>query len=235
MGCVARDGRGLARCGALSRGVDRFASEWLDPASAVSDAAGVSTKLLKDGAFMGRFLLGFKALFGAWFNAESAKKIATALSPASTEPVAVRLPEPKPVEPPKPAAPPKPKRSEALTLLATLQREARFIDFLKEPIESYADAQIGAAVRSIHRDSAAVVDRLFAIRPILNEAEGADVTVPAGADAARYRLTGKVTDKPHGAGKLVHHGWEATQCELPQWTGSDAAARVVAPAEVELT
>jgi len=185
---------------------------------------------------MGRFFLGFKALFGAWFSSESAKKIATALSATSAvEPPIAKLPEPKPFEPPKPVTPPKPKRSEALTLLATLQREARFVDFLKEPIDAYQDAQIGAAVRSIHHDCAAVVERLFAVRPILNESEGANVHVPSGADAGRYRLTGKVTDKPHGAGKLVHHGWEATQCELPQWTGNDAAAKIVAPAEVELT
>ncbi|NJL27802.1 MAG: DUF2760 domain-containing protein, partial [Thermoanaerobaculia bacterium] len=33
----------------------------------------------------------------------------------------------------------------ALLLLATLQREARLIDFLMEPIDGYTDAKIGAA------------------------------------------------------------------------------------------
>jgi hypothetical protein len=146
---------------------------------------------------------------------------------------AARAP-PRPIEPPKPAAPPKPKRSEALTLLATLQREARFLDFIEEPIDAYSDAQIGAAVRNVHRDCAAVINRFFAPRPVLNEAEESTVTVPANADAGRYHFTGKVTDKPQGSGKLVHRGWEAAHCELPQWTGSDATARIIAPAEVEL-
>jgi hypothetical protein len=51
----------------------------------------------------------------------------------------------------KPAAAPRP-RSEALTLLATLQREARFVDFIKESLEGYSDAQIGAVARDVHRD-----------------------------------------------------------------------------------
>src|SRR5262245_5919116 len=57
-------------------------------------------------------------------------------------------------------------RSDALTLLATLQREARLIDFLMEDLASYDDAQIGAAVRDVHRDCAAVLERIFALRPL---------------------------------------------------------------------
>ena len=67
-------------------------------------------------------------------------------------------------------------RSDALTLLSVLQREARLIDFLKEEIAGYADAQIGAAVRDVHRDAAAALDRLFALKPLRR-----DCTVtPAG-------------------------------------------------------
>src|SRR5579883_854864 len=39
----------------------------------------------------------------------------------------------------------------ALVLLGVLQREGRLVDFLEEDIDSYADAQVGAAVRDIHR------------------------------------------------------------------------------------
>ena len=35
-------------------------------------------------------------------------------------------------------------RHDALSLLAVLQREARLLDFLKEPVEGYSDAQVGA-------------------------------------------------------------------------------------------
>jgi hypothetical protein len=127
-----------------------------------------------------------------------------------------------------------PKRSEALTLLAALQREARLVDFIQEPIGDYSDAQIGAAVRDIHRDCAALLERVFAVRPLLNQTEGATIDVPAGFDAARFSLTGNVSGQPPYRGTLAHHGWQATQCELPQWSGGDAAANVVAPAVVEL-
>jgi hypothetical protein len=142
-----------------------------------------------------------------------------------------KLAKPAPKPPPTPRAP---VRSEAITLLAALQREARFVDFVKEPLDSYTDAQIGAAARDVHRDCGKVLQRLFALAPIAGEAEGAGVEVPAGFDAGRYRLTGNVAGQPPFRGRLVHHGWEATVCQLPQWTGTAAAARVVAPVEVEL-
>ncbi len=141
------------------------------------------------------------------------------------------------VEPPAPAKPPPPKppaRSEAITLLAALQREARFVDFVQESLAGYSDAQIGAAARDVHRDCAAVLKRMFALRPAVTDEEGKEVDVPTGFDAGRWRLTGKVTGQPPFHGRLVHPGWEATVCELPTWSGSAEAARIVVPAEVEL-
>ncbi len=130
--------------------------------------------------------------------------------------------------------PPKPARSEAITLLATLQREARFVDFIKEPLDGYSDAQIGAAVRDVHRDCGKVLDRLFAIRSMVEQEEGSSVDVPPGFDAGRYRLTGNVAGDPPFHGRLVHHGWEAAEVQLPAWSGTQLSARVVAPVEVEL-
>ncbi|HWE96651.1 MAG TPA: DUF2760 domain-containing protein [Tepidisphaeraceae bacterium] len=154
---------------------------------------------------------------------------------------AVAPPSPGALAPVAPAttARPAPKteaaRSDALNLLAVLQREARLVDFLKENIAPYDDAQVGAAVRDVHRDAASALERIFTLRPVMTEAEGAAVIVAAGADAARVRLTGNVTGQPPFRGTLRHQGWEAEKVQLPEWTGSTAAARVVAPAEVELT
>src|SRR3989442_1069415 len=86
----------------------------------------------------------------------------------------------RPAPPVAPAAVAPPARSEALSLLAVLQQEARLVDFLKEPLDGYTDAQVGAAVRDVHRDGATALERLFAIRPLRREAEGSDVSVPAG-------------------------------------------------------
>ncbi len=126
------------------------------------------------------------------------------------------------------------RRGDALTLLAVLQREARLVDFLKEPIAPYSDAQVGAAVRDVHRDAAAALDRLFGLQPVMSEEEGSPVQVSPGADAARIRLTGNVTGTPPFRGTLRHAGWEATKAQLPEWSGSVAASSVIAPAEVEL-
>ena len=120
-------------------------------------------------------------------------------------------------EPPKPSAPtvriesPKPPpRSEAITLLATLQREARFVDLAQESLDEYSDAQVGAAARDVLRDCRKVLERLFALKPVLDQDEGAAVEVPAGFDAGRFRLAGNVTGEPPFRGRLVHHGWQAT-------------------------
>ena len=143
----------------------------------------------------------------------------------SRQPATAPRPEPAPLPPP---------RNEALSLLAILQQEARLVDFLKEPLDGYSDAQIGAAVRDVHRDGAAVLERLFVIRALRKEAEGADVIVPPGFDAGAVRLTGSLAGQPPYRGKLRHPGWEATKVELPRWTGSPASARVIAPAEIEI-
>jgi hypothetical protein len=151
-----------------------------------------------------------------------------------------KLPEvAKPETPPQPKAPPAlvvkaPARSEAISLLAALQREARFLDFLMEPLAGYADAQVGAVARDVHRDCGAVVKRLFDPKAAVSQEEGSPLDVPAGFDAGRFRLTGNVAGQPPFHGRLVHPGWEAQKCELPTWTGSKETARVIAPAEVEL-
>jgi hypothetical protein len=121
-----------------------------------------------------------------------------------------------------------------LTLLAALQREARFVDFVQEPIDGYSDSQIGAAVREVHRQCAALFSRMFGLEHLVPQEEGSEVEVPREFDAARFRLTGNVSGEAPYRGRLVHQGWTASKCELPTWTGSSDSARVVAPAEVEV-
>lgn len=148
-------------------------------------------------------------------------------TPATAEP---SPPAPSPVATVGPA----PARSDALTLLAALQREARLVDFLKEDLSGYNDAQIGAAVRDVHRDAAAVLERLFALRPLRDQEEGVEVEIPTGFDPAQLTLTGQVTGPPPFRGTLAHQGWQATRCALPTWSGQSEDARVIAPAEVEV-
>jgi hypothetical protein len=179
---------------------------------------------------MHRILLAFRAFFRILVNAQLAERIEPVLT-GQALPAPVPAVEEKPT--PKPAKP-APARHEALNLLAALQREARFVDFIQEPIADYSDAQIGAAVRDIHRDCAALLRRVFDLKPVESADEGAVIEVPEGFDPARVRLVGNVAGQPPFRGQLCHHGWEAGRCELPAWTGGERAMYIVAPAEVEL-
>ena len=149
------------------------------------------------------------------------------------KPVEAAPSEPSPPLKPDAPKPVAPARNDAVTLLATLQREARFIDIVKEPLSDYSDAQVGAAARDVLRDCATVIDRLFKIEPVVDQEEGASVEIPSGARAAMFRISGS-SDSNASSGSLVHHGWQAKQCELPEWTGDKDAAMVVAPAELDV-
>jgi len=182
---------------------------------------------------MRRLLLAFRVFFRTLFNGEIARQVELILA-GKTEAAAAPATEAAAKPKPKPVAAAVASRNEGVNLLAMLQREARLVDFLQEDLSAYNDAQIGAAVRQIHRDAAQVLARAFALKPVWEAEEGAEVEVPAGFDAGRYRLTGNLPEQPPYRGRLVHHGWEATSCQLPAWSGSAAAARVVAPAEIEI-
>lgn len=187
---------------------------------------------------MHRIVLAFRAFFLVLFNRVRAQQVGQALDAAAPAPLAAPATAPslerQAPQPPAKSPAKKPARNDALNLLSALQREARFVDFIKEPIADYSDAQIGAAVRDVHRDCAALVERIFALKPIEPAAEGAEIPVAEGFDPARIRLVGNVGGQPPFRGKLCHHGWEASRCELPAWTGGERSMLVVAPAEVEL-
>jgi hypothetical protein len=92
------------------------------------------------------------------------------------------------------------------------------LDLAQESLDEYSDAQVGAAARDVLRDSRKVLERLFALKPLLDQEEGAAVEVPTGFDAGRFRLSGNVTGQPPFRGRLVHHGWQATIASCrPGW------------------
>lgn len=135
-------------------------------------------------------------------------------------------PKPEAAKPARPSGVP-------LRMLALLQREGRLLDFLLEDIQAYPDAQVGAAVRDIHRQCRAAIQEHLALEPVISQAEGATVEVPAGFDPSAVRLVGNVTGQPPFKGTLQHHGWRVREMKLaapPE--GQDEL--VLMPAEVEL-
>jgi len=181
-------------------------------------------------------VVAFRAFFVALFNSQKAKAIATVLDSDDVAP-AEKLPSPsataQPVKPiATPVVMPKPIRNDAVTLLATLQREARLIDLIQEPLDQYSDAQVGAAARPCLSQCRSTIARIFELQPLLDQAEGQNIVVPEAASPLRYQWVGEaVTGKRSGI--LVHAGWQANRCEVAQWTGSPDDANVVAPAQIE--
>ncbi|MBA2880724.1 hypothetical protein HNR65_001042 [Desulfosalsimonas propionicica] len=120
-----------------------------------------------------------------------------------------------------------------LHLISVLQRQGRLMDFFHEDLSAYQDAQIGAAVRSIHENCAGAVKKTIAPAAVIDKPEGQEFTVPAGFDPAAIKLTGNVTGDPPFTGVLRHRGWRAGRLELPVLSASGDPL-IIAPAEVEI-
>jgi hypothetical protein len=173
-------------------------------------------------------LLAFIAFFRVLFG-----------KPLPEQLVPKQLPAPEP-EPAKPVEKEKPKvglaqhhKDGALALLALLQREGRFVDFVRDSVDGASDADIGAAAREVHRGCRKVLDQHLTFEPVMPGAEEAKVDVPKGFDPSEIRLIGEARGEPPFRGTLRHHGWRVVDAKLPSLAeGVDRT--VIAPAEVEL-
>ena len=185
------------------------------------------------------FLCFWKILFGGKLPAEAVRFLPEGAPPPKE--LEAKTPEPK-KEPEKPIEKPveKPKvslaqhhRDGALALLALLQREGRFVDFVRDSVDGASDADIGAAAREVHRGCRKVLDQHLSFEPVMPGEEEAKVSVPKGFDPAEVRLIGEAKGEPPFKGTLRHHGWRVVDAKLPSLAeGIDRT--VIAPAEVEL-
>jgi hypothetical protein len=131
------------------------------------------------------------------------------------------------------APPPEDHGDRAVQMLAILQRDGRLLDFVREDLAPYDDAQIGAAVRDVHAGCRAALERYLSLEPILPDAEGQPTSVAAGVDVTAIKLVGNVTGPGPWRGVIRHRGWRVNRLELPPLPRADAR-QVVAPAEVEV-
>lgn len=121
----------------------------------------------------------------------------------------------------------------ALQVLNLLQKEARFIDFIKEDVSAFSDAEIGAAARVVHQGCSKAVNEHFTLAPVSQDQEGSRVTLNKGFDAALFRLTGNIVGEAPFTGTLIHKGWQVTDLRLPKLTEGHNP-NIIAAAEVEL-
>lgn len=161
-----------------------------------------------------RLILAFKVFLKAFSDPEGAKEF---LSNKKSDP---KLQDSK-------------EQPSHLRLLSLLQQSSRLIDFLKEDISAFDDAQVGAAVRKIHEDCSKGLEDLVTIRPIMEQSEGQKITVPQGYDPLKIKVVGNVKGEPPFNGVLIHKGWKAHKRSLPKKTVSQQTD-VISPAEVEI-
>jgi len=182
-------------------------------------------------SFGARFFFAWACFFRVLFDGAFAAR-ASAVRDA--------MPSPPPqVLPPKAAAD---KKAEpvsagfaegALALLALLQRDGRFVDFLEQDVATFSDADVGTAARVVHEGCGRALRQHVTIVASCKEEEGATLEVEPGFDPNRMKLTGNVSGKGPWRGTVRHRGWIAQKVSLPEpMTGHDAKA--LAPAEVEL-
>lgn len=192
---------------------------------------------------MSRFVLAwicfFRILFGKRLPTDAAKFLPESAEPPKQLPPAEKpaeKPVEKPVEKPKVSVAQHHKEG-ALALLALLQREGRFVDFVRDPAmldASTTDADIGAAVRAVHRGCLKVIEQYLSLEPVMPQDEEAKVSVPKGFDPSEIRLIGEAKGEAPYKGTLRHKGWRVVEAKLP--TLADGVDRtVIAPAEVELS
>ncbi|MDP2341270.1 MAG: DUF2760 domain-containing protein [Deltaproteobacteria bacterium] len=127
----------------------------------------------------------------------------------------------------------RPPEEGALHLLAILQRDGRFVDFVREDLAGAKDADVGAAARLVHQGCRKALDAYFVLKAVRSEEEGAVVVVDKGFDPHAIRLAGDVKGEPPFKGTLVHGGWQAVEVKLPERPGF-VDQRIVAPAEIEV-
>jgi hypothetical protein len=173
-----------------------------------------------------------QAFFKLLFNRELSESFQQLLD-GNQQPKIERQSQPSVAAQPK--SEPVPARSDAISLLAALQREARLLDIVNESLDEYSDAQVGAAARDVLRDSGKVIERMFGLVPLTETEDGSQLATPDAFDPAEFRLTGNVTGEAPFHGIVAHHGWKATRCEVPQWSGKKSTAMIVAPVELEIS
>src|SRR5215471_11282434 len=125
--------------------------------------------------------------------------------------------------------------AEIVSFLAMLQARGRLVDFLMDDINTYDDAQVGAAARVVHAGCKAALLEHLRISPVRAESEGSTVQVAVGYLPDEYRLVGKISGPAPFSGVLVHHGWKTDAVNLPRVLRSSTnRLPTIAPAEVEV-
>ncbi len=120
-------------------------------------------------------------------------------------------------------------RASARVLLALLQREGRFVDFLEQSVDGFSDADVGAAARVVHVGCKKALAGRVVFAPVRDEDEGARVCLGGSELDVMFSGAGGLRA---GTFTIVHRGWRITQDDLPALTAGHDGSLLQA-AEVE--
>lgn len=171
-------------------------------------------------SFGGRIGLAFRVLFD---GALAARVLAPPPEPELELPPVLSMP---------PAAKPERASDGALQLLALLQREGRFVDFVQQDVAAFADADIGAAARVVHEGCRRALHAHARVLSVRSEVEGASLTLAEASP--EVKLVGNVAGSAPFRGVLRHRGWRVQGLSLPKRLGAQDP-EIIAPAELELS
>ena len=178
---------------------------------------------------MSRIFLAFRCFFGVLFQGRLSDAASAALGLSRRAAPAAPAVSKAAAAPPAPAV----QTSDgALQILGILQRDARLIDFLMEDLTSYADDQVGAAVRELHDQCRDAIARYVSLQPVIDGVEGAFTQAPS-KDPNLVKFIGNVPAQPPAGGVLRHKGWRAAKVSLPALAAKQDAT-ILAPAEIEI-
>jgi hypothetical protein len=177
-----------------------------------------------------RIWLSWACAFRVLFDGQFAAQVAL-LRDGGPQRESLPAPAPIVVAPAAVAPDEAPSANGALQLLALLQREGRFVDFLEQDVTAFPDADIGAAARVVHEGCRRALHAHARVVSVRNEAEGARITLEQASPDVK--LVGNVTGAAPFRGVLRHRGWRVEALALPKLIGA-YDAQIVAPAELEL-
>jgi Domain of unknown function (DUF2760) len=180
---------------------------------------------------LSRLSFAFRSFFSILFGGALPADIALAFGYTKPMPVRTASSPGNAGATPKAAAAPLVSTNDgAVQILSILQRDARLIDFFMEDISAYSDEQVGSAVRDVHSNAKAALERYLRPVPVIDSVEG-DFTKADGVPLAALKFVGKVPPSGKAAGGLLRHrGWKAEKIDLP----AAPAGAILAAAEIEV-
>ena len=176
---------------------------------------------------LSRLWLSWVTSFRILFDGRFASKVRMLQDGESEEPVALPV---EPAQAPREVTP-SASTDTALQLLALLQREGRFVDFVQQELAAFSDSDIGAAARVVHEGCRRAIRSHARVVSVRNEAEGASLTLERASEDVK--LVGNLAGSAPFRGVLRHRGWRIEELRLPTVVGAHDPT-LVAPAELEL-